>query len=282
MLRMQDRLSIYTSDKRELSMLTNSRMKNRFKIANFAALAVAMLFFSGCSSMEFTADTEKVKTIKSVAIVSFTVPAFVTEEADSGMLGGLTALVGAVTSLASDEEELGNGLEVASEVVPGFIEQMSSKGRWNILPMDKVVGNASIQSMVAEYDDSVKDRTIGLEGTPAIPLEMGGGKSEYAAKAAKALGVDGVMMVGVNRMEYFLYTGTVGTGQAKAKGAGIFVLYDRAGNPVWESGMVVQSEASAAMVAGALNPLEAPKLHRSVGSELASDLLQRYLENAGG
>ncbi|MDH5354168.1 MAG: hypothetical protein OEY09_06955 [Gammaproteobacteria bacterium] len=264
-------------------MFTDSHMRNRLKIKNFVALAFAMLFFSGCSSVEFTADSEKVKTIKSVAVVSFKVPAFVTEEADSGMLGGLTALVGAVTSLASDEEELGNGREVASDAVPGFIEQMSSKGRWNILPMDKVTGNADIQSMVDEYDDSVKDRTTGLEGTPAIPLELGGGKSEYAAKAAQALGVDGVMMVDFHTMEYSLYTGMSGNGQAKAKGNASFVLYDRNGSPVWESASpVVWSETSAAMVAGAINPLQSVNLHKSIGEALAADVLKIYLENAGG
>lgn len=265
-------------------MYTNSRMKNRFKITNFAALAVAMLFFSGCSSVEFTADTEKVKAIKSVAVVSFKVPAFVTEEAGSGgMLGGLTALVGAVSSIASGEEELGNGREVASEAATGFIEKMSSTGRWEILSVARVTENTGIKSMIAKYDDSIKDRTTGLEGTPAIPLKMGGGKSEYAAKAAKALGVDGVMMVDFFTMEYSLYTGVAGNGQAKAKGNASFVLYDRNGSPVWESASpVVRSETSAAMVAGAINPLQSASLHKSIGEALAADVLKVYLENAGG
>lgn len=263
-------------------MSKNNQFLYHSKIATFIALAAILLSLNGCSSMEFAADTAKVKTIKSVAIVSFKVPAFVTEEADSGMLGGLTALVGAVTSLASDEEELGNGREVARDAVPGFIEQMSSKGRWNILPMDKVISNASIQSMVDEYDDSIKDSTIGLEGTPVIPLEMGSGKSEYAAKAAKALGVDGVMMVDFHTMEYALYTGVSGNGQAKAKGNASFVLYDRNGSPVWESASpVVWSETSAAMVAGAINPLQSVNLHKSIGEALAAEVLKVYLENAG-
>ena len=123
--------------------------------------------------------------------------------------------------------------------------------------------------------------TIITPSTPAIALAPDGKSSEYAAKAAKALGVDGVMMVDINKMEYFLYTGAAGSGQAKAQGNAGFKLYDRNGNPVWESAAVVQTAASAAMVAGALNPAQAPSLHKSIGADIATDLLKRYKENAG-
>ncbi|MDH5557016.1 MAG: hypothetical protein OEZ03_06675 [Alphaproteobacteria bacterium] len=257
-------------------------MSFNLKLARGVALVAALFIVSACSSSEFSADPAKVAAIKTVAVVSFAVPAYVTEEEDSGGLGGMVALAGAVTKLAKGEEKLGNGEEVAGDAVVGFIEKMGTAGRFTIKSPSEVAANAEIKSMVAAYDQSIKDKKVGLPGTPAVQLEMDGKKSEFAAKAAAALGVDGVMMMDANEIEYYLYTGAMGSGQAKARGRGIFKLYDRDGNPVWESGTVVNStEASAAMVAGGLNPMAAPKLHKSMGEAFADDLLKRYTENAG-
>ena len=257
-------------------------MQIHSRFARIAALFSMLFAISACSSSEFSADPAKVNAIKSVAVVSFAVPAFVTEEEDSGGLSGITALVGAATKLAKGEENLGNGQAVAKDAVAGFVEKMSTAGRWDIKSPSEVAANAEIKAMAATYDQSIKDRKIGLEGTPAIRLEMDGKRNEYAAKAAAALGVDGVMMLDANEMEYFLYTGALGTGQAKARGRGIFKLYDRDGNPVWESGTVVnETEASAAMAAGGVNPTAAPGLHKSLGEAFATDLLKRYADNAG-
>jgi hypothetical protein len=245
-------------------------------------LVGALFAVSACSSSEFSADPAKVNEIKTVAVVSFAVPAYVTEEEGGGGLSGITALVGATTKLAKGEENLGNGQEVARDAVDGFIGKMSSAGRWDIKSRSAVAGNAEIKAMAATYDQSIKDKKMGLEGTPVILLQMDGKPNEYAAKAAAALGVDGVMMLDANEMEYYLYTGALGTGQAKARGRGIFKLYDRNGMPVWESGTVVnETEASAAMAAGGVNPSAAPGLHKSIGEAFAADLLKRYADNAG-
>jgi len=253
-----------------------------FNTLRVAGLVGALFAVSARSSSEFSADPAKVNQIKTVAVVSFAVPAFVTEEEGSGGLGGITALVGATTKLAKGEENLGNGQEVARDAVDGFIAKMSSAGRWDIKPRNEVAGNAEIKAMAATYDQSIKDKKVGLEGTPAIQLQMDGKPNEYAAKAAAALGVDGVMMLDANEMEYYLYTGALGTGQAKARGRGIFKLYDRNGMPVWESGTVVnETEASAAMAGGGVNPSAAPGLHKSIGEAFAADLLKRYADNAG-
>ena len=252
------------------------------KIINLTVLVVVLLTVNACSSVDFNADTARITAIKSVAVVSFTVPEIVAEESGSGGLGGLSALIGAVKSLASgDKENLGNGREVAKDAVAGFIEKMSSTGRWEFLPTSEVTANSSIKSMVSQYDQSDKQVVTSFEGTPAVSLELNGKRSEFAAKAASALGVDGVMMVDFNRMEYSLYTGVAGNGQAKAKGNAGFKLYDRDGNPVWESFESVLSEASATMISGAIIPAQAPNLHRSMGTGLATNVLKTYQENAG-
>lgn len=257
-------------------------MSIHLKLMRATVMVAALLAVSACSSSEFSADPAKVNAIKTVAVVSFAVPAFVTEEESSGGLGGLTALVGAATKVAKGEKNLGNGQEVARDATDGFIEKMSTAGRWEIMSRSSVVTHPQVKALAPAYDQSIKDRKTGLEGTAVIRLEMDGKPSEYAARVAAALGVDGVMMLDANEMEYYLYTGALGTGQAKARGRGIFKLYDREGNPVWESGTVVNAtEASAAMAAGGVNPGAAPGLHKSMGEAFATDLLKRYAENAG-
>jgi len=57
--------------------------------------------------------------------------------------------------------------------------------------------------------------------------------NEYAAKAVAALGVNGVMILDANAMEYCLYTGALGTGQAKASGRSIFKLNRTAALEEW-------------------------------------------------
>jgi hypothetical protein len=253
-----------------------------FNKLRVSGLVGALFAVSACSSSEFSADPAKVNEIKTVAVVSFAVPAFVTEEESTGSLGGITALVGATTKLVKGEENLGNGQEVARDATDGFIEKMSTAGRWEIMSRSSVVTHPQVKALAPTYDQSIKNQRTGLEGTAVIRLEMDGKPSEYAARVAAALGVDGVMMLDANEMEYYLYTGALNTGQAKARGRGIFKLYDRDGNPVWESGTVVNAtKASAAMAAGGVNPSAAPGLHKSMGEAFATDLLKRYAENAG-
>ena len=81
-------------------------MSLHLKFMRLAAAVAALFAVSACSSSEFSADPAKVNAIKTVAVVSFAVPAFVTEEESSGGLGGLTALVGAATKVAKGEEKL--------------------------------------------------------------------------------------------------------------------------------------------------------------------------------
>lgn len=241
-------------------------------------LSMALLLLNACSKA-FNAEPEKVNAIKSVAVVSFTVPAFVAEE-EGGLLSGLSAMAELVSDLVSGEERLGNGEQVANQAVVGFIEGMSESGRWNIVPANKVSSNETINAMVKTHGvDDVKSR-MSMTGTPAIDLELGGGKSEYAAKAARALGVDGVMILSAYEMSYFLYTGTASTGQAKAKASGVFTFYDKQGNSIWESGAVTWTDDSAAMVAGAIDPSAADGLHKSIGKGFAKDILKTYAENA--
>jgi hypothetical protein len=250
-------------------------MSGRLLCAALAALLV------GCgSSGGHKADKDRVASIKSVAVVAFSVPRVVAEEAGSGPLGGLTALVslGKEAVGKGSGAVRGNGDKVAADAVAGFVDELAKQTDMRFMAMDSVVGNAEFKAMVQANDQSTGKgiNHAAVPGLPVVVLSRSAERSDFAARAAKALGVDGVVMVDINELNYFLYTGTVGTGQAKAKGSALFKLFDREGQPVWESAAVVFSDASAVMVAGAVDPTSAPRLHRDIGATLVKDLMKTY------
>jgi len=238
-------------------------------------VAVSLLALAGCSGVGFRADTGGVEAINSVAIVSFVVPEFVMEKAESGGLSGVTALISVGKKVASGEKATGNGQQVAQTAAEGFAQTMAQDTKKTFVPMATVTGNAQFQALATEYGKT-GTKYMAAPGLPVILLEMKTKHSDFAAKAAKALGVDGVVIVFTRELEYALYTGAMGTGEAKAEGSGLFIMFDRDGNAVWESGTVVRSEASAAMVAGALDPRKAETLHKDIGATMAKDLWATY------
>ncbi len=238
----------------------------------------AVLILGGCASSGFKTDAGKVNSIKNIAVISFTVPGLVAEK-NEGTLSGLSALVNVVSGLVSGKEKQGNGEQVASEAAEGFIDTFAESGRWHILPLSRVTTNKTVNALVKDGSDNAL--VTSMKGTPAIVLDIDGDSSALAAQAARALNVDGVIAVSANDIHYFLYTGTVGTGQAKAKGSAIFTLYDRQGRAVWVSSSVIWSKASAAMIAGAIDPTATARLHRSIGEGIARDLLQQYKKQSG-
>jgi hypothetical protein len=154
---------------------------------------------------------------------------------------------------------------------------MEKAGKLHFVSMDQVVSNAEFRKLKEAADQSGKGQGVSRSsaaGLPAIVLTRNAERSEFAAQSARALGVDGVVLVDVNELYYFLYTGAAGSGQAKARGSALFKLFDKNGQPVWEAPVVVYSDDSAGMVSGAINPAAAPALHRSIGSTMAADILK--------
>ena len=120
-----------------------------------------------------------------------------------------------------------------------------------------------------------------MDGMPAVKLRFDGKPSEYAAQAAKALGVDGVMMLSADNVSYVLDEGehSINTGVAKIEFNGVFKLYDNGGNSMWEAEITAHSEETAYMVAGVVNPSETSRLNKNLGRALATDVLERYKKN---
>jgi hypothetical protein len=237
-------------------------------------LVVLMLFVSvSCTSLmpKDKFDPVKISSIKSVAVVSFTVPTVVGTKG-SGLMNDLNALIDLTVAVVSDS----NGQQIANGATASFIETMSASGHWHILSVKKVSTNAEIKSLTANTENNYV--MVSMDGTPAVRLRMDGKPSEYATQSAKALGVDGVMMLAADDMSYFLDEGekAIGTGAAKLSYTGVFKLYDKNGNSRWETEIIARSDDTVLMVAGSVTISEAYKLGKSLGHALATEVLSRY------
>ncbi len=253
------------------------------RVARLAALIAILAGAGACGSTDFKADASGVDAIRTVAIVSFAVPKYITEKHGGSNFGGWSGVAQTITKYSTGGETLGNGKAAAREAADGFIAAMAESGRWRIVPLDEVARNEEIRGMARLYDQNMNGRMAGVDGLPVIRLRMDSAPSEYARRAAFVLGVDGVMMVEMSDMEYVRHGSIAGTGLAKARAIGVFVLYDREGNPVWESRTALgKTEATAPMVGGVVIRSKTPELHRSVGEGVADDLLRRYAKKARG
>lgn len=251
-------------------------MKRYSNSIRTAGILMAVAILAGCASSEFAADTARVDAIQTVAVVGFTVPEYVMEEDSGGALAGASALLSLGKKIAKGEKVEGNGEEVAEAAVRGFVEKMQSSGNMKFQAMSQVTANPEFMALKDKYGAAANVPSRGAPGLPVIVLKTKAERSEFAGEAARALGVDGVIIVYVRELQYALYTGVMGNGSAKAEGAALFKLYDRDGNAVWQSGSVVRSDASATMIAGAIMPQQAPALHKDIGATIAADLLKTY------
>ena len=198
--------------------------------------------------LESNTKTERadILSIKSVAVVSFTVSAVM--ETGSGLMNDLHALISLAGAVVSDDENKSSNQQLANGSAAGFSEAMSASGHWHVLSVKKVSTNTEIKSLTENAEKRYEK--VSMDGTPAVRLRLDGKPSEYAEQAAKALGVDGVMMLAANDMSYFLDEGehAIGTGVAKVKFNGVFKLYDKEGNSVWETEITARSDETASMV----------------------------------
>ncbi len=253
-------------------------------VARLAALIAILAGAGACgSTKDFKADASGVDEIRTVAVVSFAVPKYITEKHGGSNFGGWSGVAQTITKYSTGGETLGNGEAAAREAADGFIAAMAESGRWRFVPLDEVIRNDEIRGMGRLYDQNMNGRMAGVDGLPVIRLRVDSKPSEYARRAAFVLGVDGVMMVDMSDMEYVRHGSIAGTGLAKASAMGVFVLYDREGNPVWESRTSLgKTEASAPTVGGVVIRSKTSELHRSVGEGVADDLLRRYAKKARG
>jgi len=235
-------------------------------------VALCLVMFSGCSSTPpYRADRAKVDSINTVAVVGFAVPWRVGVDKESNNPSTLPSFM--------RKKNQSNGEQVAPVVLAGFIEGMSKAPSMKLMSSEEVAANAQFSALAAEYDQSKKleYNKSGAAGIPLIPLGHGTDKMEFAQKAATALGVDGVILLDFSALYYDLYTGAMGSGQAKARATALFNLFDKTGQSVWEADSLVVTEQSAGMALGVLTN-NADGLQKDAGVQVAADILKVYKE----
>jgi len=238
--------------------------------AAIATLCLALI--AGCASTAmYRADRAKVESIKTVAVAGFAVPWRVGVDKESNNPSTLPPFM--------RKKYQGNGEQVAPVVLSGLIEGMSKAPNMKLMSAEEVTGNTQFAALMAEYDQSkdIEFKKRGAAGIPLIPLEHGTEKMEFAQKAAAALGVDGVILVDFSALYYDLYTGAMGSGQAKGKATALFNLFDKTGQSVWEADSRVITEQSAGMAMGVLTN-NADGLQKDAGIQVAADILKVYQE----
>jgi len=224
-------------------------------------------------------DPVKISSIKSVAVVSFTVPKVVND--GGGFMNDLNALIGLADTVVSGGENKGSSRQIANKASASFIEGLSASGHWNVLSVKKVLTNAEFKSLVEDADK--KYVKVSMDGTPVVRLRLDGKSSEFASQAAKALGVDGVMMLAADKISYVIDEGerSIGTGVAKMRLNGVFKLYDKDGNSLWESEITARTDETISMVAGSVNTSEVSRISKSLGRALANEMLEKYKKDIG-
>jgi hypothetical protein len=172
-------------------------------LTRIASLLAVLLAAGACGSSDFKADPSGVNEIRTVAVVSFAVPKYITEEHGGSNFGGYSGLAQTITKYSGgDGETAGNGQQAAADAAAGFIEAMERSGRWRILPLADVTRNDEIRGLARLYDENMNGRMAGPDGLPIIRLRMDSKPSEFARQAAFVLGVDGVMMLDASDMGY--------------------------------------------------------------------------------
>lgn len=217
-------------------------------------------------------DRERLRQIRTVAVVGLQVP-WTVESAATGSGLGLATLVEAIKSFGEEEEFQGNGDEVAQHVLDGFLRELSSSGVFEVLPREKVTRNLTVQEMLERQDRYGRPPSASPEGFPFLPTA----RLETAARTlCEALAVDAVLVLDFDSLYYDIYGGINETGAGKAYGRAQLWILDSSGEVLWRFRSTVQSRESASMIAGDILPDSTEELERSLGAAWAEKLIEKY------
>lgn len=260
------------------------------KISNISfssyVLLLCLAMLTGCGSTGgVRADRAKVSGIQTVAVIGFAVPHNVTLPAeDKSSIG---SGIGFLKNLVKDKGNLnkaakeGNGAQIAPAALAGFTEEMAKGSRMKFMSTEEVVSNANYSALLASYDESKKleGRKNGVTGLAVIQLEKDTDKLEFAQKAAATLGVDGVILVDVWKMNYEMYSGIGGgmfaAGSAQVVSNSTYQLFDKNGQSVWADQVFARSNVRAG-IAGDEIQGDPTKLYTDAGTTIAAALKDDY------
>ena len=120
-------------------------------------------------------DRQRLRQIKSVAVIDFRVPWYVSDIVET------TSVIGLVKAVrARDTEEWLNGDEVANEAVVGFVEGLADTGVFQVVDHRTVTENPVIRELVAK----MPPEKPGFGS--AVPAELSNCPADRLGRAARA------------------------------------------------------------------------------------------------
>ena len=173
----------------------------------------------------------------------------------------------------------GNAPDLIDDMHKQFVETFSQQHPIELLPHDAVISNAAFRAIAEEHFSEGYERTS-LAGLKTIYFHDDEPAEDFAVEAAEALGVDGVILVDVYDMAFVMKQWRVGAGDSQGVASGLFQMYNRDGEVVWQSLFGATTPETAVMVMGTLTPEAMANLSGATGKRIAERIVEEY--RAGG
>jgi len=246
-------------------------------------------------------DEDKLKNIKKVAVVVFTLKARIAHRDDPKDDDTDIAAWG------PNRTAFGLGQKAADLAYPTFIEELNRQGLpFNVMSFEEMKSNTAFMAMQPAKKDEMTDKAMLATVTALKPnrgaasangfINFGlpkkwkssgsavtGGKDEleYIRKAIEALGVDAAIVI-VDRGTSFQcrLACVVGTGDSTMGGAFNGALVGKDGSVIFEVNNWFQGKAHAAMAGYIVNPAQRTKLYEQHGvrmGQVFSETLLKFI-----
>lgn len=213
---------------------------------NFVALMAHIAFLSSCANMSSKFETEKIKNVRSVAIVA--VEIHQKKTTDNLGLGKLKSAMSGGSDSESPEMQ-----SMISKVVDTLGTQLQQKTNWKVISQKVVLANTQYQKMVEEKMSGLRHATVkSADYETVIPNGMldatnfAALKPNERAQLAKALSVDAVveiMMVNGIEQSMFSLGHISGDGDFAMKGTARLQVFEVSSeDPIWRSKHLEGSE----------------------------------------
>ena len=270
-------------------------------------LLICALLISGCAStLKF--DKAKLKKVKKVGIVIFTVPESIKYKSDPK--AGKESELSAVVKIVARKMSEGDGVKAATLSMRTFIKELNkSKLPFKVISRKEMLKRKSFKGlysppapkkkakgalgMLASFGSPNMSVGVGPKGINSYGLQSNwsGGDAligsdsemEYIKKAIKALKVDAALVINDKGYSFSCNAcagaGGVMNGSASTGSAFTVTMVDKKGGPIMQLREWFGSTSSnAMMVSNIVNPLEHEKLFKVHGQKMGKLFARMFKE----